>query len=160
MHRRGFTLIELLVVIAIIGVLSSVVLASLNTARAKARDAQRRSEMVELRTAIEAYYADKGVYPVASGWHGVSPGSCGTVGTLSGPTGYIPNLAPTYISELPVDPSYISQPCAGYLYSSDGAGYVLLDHALPESYSPSNAFYDPIRPTYSWKVCSGAACGW
>lgn len=55
-NRRGFTLIELLVVIAIIGILSSVVLASLNTARDKGKDAKMKSEMSGLRAAAEIYY--------------------------------------------------------------------------------------------------------
>jgi len=60
---KGFTLIELLVVISIIGILSSIVLASLNTARAKTRDARRLSDMHQMEIALELYYDKFGVYP-------------------------------------------------------------------------------------------------
>lgn len=53
--KPGFTLIELLVVIAIIGILSSVVLASLNTARLKSRDARRISDMKQIQSALALY---------------------------------------------------------------------------------------------------------
>ncbi|MFA6536165.1 MAG: type II secretion system protein [Candidatus Paceibacterota bacterium] len=56
--NKGFTLIELLVVIAIIGILSSVVLASLNTARDKGNDAAVKSNLTTVRTQAELWYDD------------------------------------------------------------------------------------------------------
>ncbi|PIY58013.1 MAG: secretion system protein G, partial [Candidatus Yonathbacteria bacterium CG_4_9_14_0_2_um_filter_47_74] len=61
--KKGFTLIELLVVIAIIGVLSSVVLASLNTARGRANDARRISDLKAIEIALALYYDNNGAYP-------------------------------------------------------------------------------------------------
>jgi len=62
-NKFGFTLIELLVVIAIIGILSSVVLASLNGARKKARDSRRVSDIGQLKLALELYFDNNKEYP-------------------------------------------------------------------------------------------------
>ena len=94
MHsKKGFTLIELLVVIAIIGVLASTVLASLNGARAKARDARRKSDIRQLKLALEFYFDTNNIYP------SIACEGCGVdVAGLAGP------LAP-YIPIIPTDPS-------------------------------------------------------
>jgi len=62
-NKKGFTLIELLVVIAIIGLLSTMSVLALNSARARARDAKRISDIKQIQTALEMYYNDNNDYP-------------------------------------------------------------------------------------------------
>lgn len=56
--KKGFTLIELLVVLAIIGILAAMIIASLSGARARARDAQRKSDLRQIKSALEQYFQD------------------------------------------------------------------------------------------------------
>jgi prepilin-type N-terminal cleavage/methylation domain-containing protein len=99
--NKGFTLIELLVVIAIIGILSSVVLASLNIARMKARDSRRIQDLKQIKLALELYYDTNGYYPQSvCGW------DCNGYRYSSNSISWnilAVDLAP-YISTLPKDP--------------------------------------------------------
>ena len=62
MKNKGFTLIELLVVVAIIGVLATVVLSSLGSARNKAKDVKIKSLMSQMRNQAELFSLDYGSY--------------------------------------------------------------------------------------------------
>ncbi len=77
--QKGFTLIELLVVIAIIGILSSVVLASLNTARTKGSDVAIRSQLSHMRSQAALYYDSNGNN------YGTAGTACDTEGSLFDP---------------------------------------------------------------------------
>lgn len=61
--KKGFTLIELLVVIAIIGILSGIVMTSLNTARQRSRVAKAQSELTSIRNGIALMSIDTGLWP-------------------------------------------------------------------------------------------------
>src|SRR3989338_11536602 len=116
---RGFTLIELLVVISIIGLLASVVMASLNSARAKGRDAKRLAEMDTLRNSLELYYDDHGYYPPVT-----TPG-----GSLAGwEVSFIPDfleaLTP-YLSRVPVDPTNSGPPSYMFAPRPDGSFFYM-----------------------------------
>ena len=67
MYKKGFTLVELLVVISLIGVLATLILANLNAARERGRDAVRKSDLRNIQTALRLYYNDNGGYPIAGG---------------------------------------------------------------------------------------------
>ena len=65
---KGFTLIELLVVIGILGILSVVLLVTINPVAQiqKANDARRKSDLEAIQHALELYYQDAGSYPPSS----------------------------------------------------------------------------------------------
>lgn len=121
-NNKGFTLIELLVVIAIIGVLSSVVLVSINNSRSKARDAQRLSDVRQIRNALELYYyANNNTYPNntdndCSGW------DIGFNGSVSTDT-FIQPLKTQGFIDTPGDPASVTGCTSGaYYYYRYGAG--------------------------------------
>ncbi len=125
MSRKGFTLIELLVVIAIIGILSSIVLVSLNTARGKARQSKALADLQELQKALQVYWLDNNAYPLSNnGTNGLYV--CSQWGT--GSTDWIPGLAPTYIPTLPRSPNENTDCASQYYYWSNGADYKLVWH--------------------------------
>jgi prepilin-type N-terminal cleavage/methylation domain-containing protein len=144
---RGFTLIELLVVIAIIGLLSSVILASVNTARARGRDAVRQQALTELRTAIEMYANDhNGVYPLGGGGSGAWSSQCSTWGGYAA-SSVITGLVPTYIPSMPADPSSDAVIADCIIYASNGTDYKLLDYDLLDTTNPGSvaSIVDPKR---------------
>ena len=118
-RQRGFTLIELLVVVAIIGMLSSVVLASLNGARKKGRDARRLADLKQLQTALELYFSDNNAYPISTS-------------QASAPTA-LADLSPTYITAVSDDPLGGSY---HYVYKSDAGGSFYCIGAIMEGNAP------------------------
>ena len=114
--QKGFTLIELLVVIAIIGILSSVVLASLNTARAKARDAKRLSDMHQMRIALEFYYNSFGRYPDSD------LAGCGGWDSSGNGTFITPLVSNKFLPAHLLDTT-INNSCGNYAYYRYPAGY-------------------------------------
>lgn len=131
LRNAGFTLIELLVVIAIIGILASVVLASLNTARQKSRDARRIADLRQIQTALELYYSSNNSYPQPSEGWGSWSGHCPNYGNNDN---YISGLAPAYIPSLPRDPLYDSgYQCYLYLSELGGQEYMVITHSTMET---------------------------
>jgi prepilin-type N-terminal cleavage/methylation domain-containing protein len=113
---KGFTLVELLVVIAIIGLLASIVLVSLNTARSKARDSRRLSDWHQVALALELYYDNNNnAYPIVIGC--TAANWSGTMSTAIEGGGYM--------TEVPLDP--LNNATYFYAYSSPtpGPDYVI-----------------------------------
>lgn len=128
-ESKGFTLIELLVVIAIIGLLSSVVLASLTSARKKGRDARRVNDLRQIQLALEFYYDKYNKYPEVTDLDSSTLVSDG------------------FIAVVPHDPS--DQRDYSYAYATGGAGYHLGASLEDSSNTAKNSDAD----------CTSAAAG-
>jgi len=127
--QKGFTLIELLVVIAVIGILAAVIMASLNSARVKARDARRKADLRQVAVALELYKGSYDTYAVASsGTTGVGTGWFSTYGSP-----YTKSVAQGlvdagFMGAAVVDPSGVTGSTAtraGYMIIADANGYTL-----------------------------------
>lgn len=121
----GFTLIELLVVIAVVGVLAGAIISIINpTAQlARARDVQRKTDIKEIKQAVEEYFIIIGSYPptAAANW---------VFSTSADP--WIPSLA-SFMNKIPEDPiNNATTPWAltpnnySYAYKSDGTFYEIV----------------------------------
>ena len=135
MKNKGFTLIELLVVIAIIGILTSIVVANLGTARQKARDTKRVSDVKQLQLALALYAdANSNHYPA----------------TLF-------SLETTYIPAIPVPPGGGTGQTA-YSYAALGSSACTSYHlgAILEV-SGSAVLLDDSDAPPAGTICSGSA---
>ena len=176
MSHRAFTLIELLVVIAIIGLMSTIAVVSLGSARIQAADTKRKAELVQISKALELYYSNNGAYPSTGGssnWEG----ACTDYGPYpdayvdSTHDAWIPGLTPTYMLKLPHDPETgkdhtgrnagctAAESCI--LYTSNGIDYKVLNDCMGQgAMSATDPFSDPHRPTWGWTVYTSAARMW
>jgi prepilin-type N-terminal cleavage/methylation domain-containing protein len=106
-ESRGFTLIELLVVMGIIGVLSALLFTNFTGVRERARDAQRKNDLTQVKNALRLYYNDYQQYPDSTATPSSEIAGCGLDGTeacIWGET-FSAGAGPTiYMNQLPEDP--------------------------------------------------------
>ncbi len=146
--RKGFSLIELLVVITIIAVLVGVALPNFLGARQRARDAKKKAELRELKSALRLYYNDFNSYPSGTGLY---INGCGATGTSqcarTGPFQAGPVGGETvYMKNLPADYNYNRHP----LKPTDTDDYlskVVLDNASDSDIAASQARCGYPTPT-------------
>lgn len=146
---KAFTLIELLIVIVIIGILAVALIPRLKGAQARARDIARMANFKQIQSALELYAADHGgAYPSTRGVYRWGVTWCHGWHPWTWSNAWIPNLAPDYLSNLPLDPNpkAINEPFSQcYLYRSNGTDYMLLAHYTYEGRIPDE-YRRPLAP--------------
>lgn len=146
---RGFTLIELLVVISIIGMISSVVMASLNNGRIRSRDAARVAQLKQVEIALALYFEDYKTYPGtgASTWYDMDCNGLDPAGG-SGYTDFSNILNTPYINSAI---TAIGTRCLWYQRRNSGTGYRIMFQ--PEGTTVLDGDLDCFTPA-SW-YCLG-----
>lgn len=110
-RSRGFTLVELLVVIALAGIIATIGLTQLGGARAKAHDAQRKSDLDQISRALLLYHDDTGTYPDNRNDNGPGSYECGNPSIAGGV--FLSALDQDYLTRVPLDPvASAAQPCS------------------------------------------------
>ncbi len=117
MKNHGFTLIELLVVIAVIGILASVVMASVNSSRIKARNAQRNTDIKQVINAFNLGLNGSNELPNAAtnDWVCLSTSCYGDWSYIAANSTVDAFLAP-YLPTKPTDPQGSARGMGGYIY--------------------------------------------
>ena len=101
---RGFTLVELLVVVAIIGLLATLSVLALGSARVRARDAKRLADLKTTQTALELFNNDQGGYPVNAAGIEVGSANARVLTNVAGGWEASPTGSTTYLPSAPLDP--------------------------------------------------------
>jgi prepilin-type N-terminal cleavage/methylation domain-containing protein len=161
-RKKGFTLIELLVVISIIALLSTIVMASLNAARSKARDAKRAADLKQVQIAIELFRNDNGYYPQtkidvqANYFVSFDSVNYKNVALLEPSDQTLSEVLSSYIKS-PSDPKKVTAQDGGYIYfSRDKDSYCFMIHKTPENLK--NFGSNLINPTRCGGVGSDGQC--
>jgi len=143
--KKGFTLIELLVVIAIIGILATIVLVSLNTARQKARDVRRIGDLRQIALALEMYYDDN----TATGYPGdAEAATCDDwVALVAGL-----EASPGYMTSVPHDPTTTRLECNVAVQNVDGRCYMYNAGANLADYVLKARLEQTVNQAYSGDV--------
>jgi len=127
--KKGFTLIELLVVISIIAILSALLMANFIGVRQRSRDATRKSDLQNIRQALELYRADIGSYPPSSPTNAIT---CN--GSLADPQ----DANVVYMADVPCDPTSGSSSTTGYSYVLGGNGSYTLSACIENAADSEN----------------------
>jgi type II secretion system protein G len=112
--RKGFTLIELLVVISIISLLSAIVVTALGNVKGRARDAVRKSDLIQIKKALELYNLETGSFPTGIACIGLNDAQTCWVGAV-GSTALV-NILKTYMPRIPQDPKPSRAIGGSYIY--------------------------------------------